>query len=190
MTKKNKSATVAVIAVVLLVALIYVILDKTTVNLAVGTEVQTPEYNNAQQMKAVSSVVVKVKATEEKSPYKIVIGENFEKSYTKTVAEVTEVIQGELNAGDKITVMEEYEEKINEGLRLGKTLTVSGLYTPMKPGLEYILFLSWAEEHNGYWIVLNHMGKVNLDGKDKLEAKQPYTDADKALRNDIISTMK
>ncbi|NUU77666.1 hypothetical protein [Paenibacillus xylanilyticus] len=112
-----------------------------------------------------------------------------ETRYTVTRVEINQVFgnKGHQELKDYIHVLEPTYIVRNKGIYTGVTRYTYGDYTPMQAGYRYVLFLSWDEKHNGYWITSLEQGKFNVDQKDSAERALAEKNLQvKALKEDVF----
>lgn len=126
-------------------------------------------YNNVDEIVKDTDLAVKVVTTEE-SKNVLYQKDGYPEGYTLTQVKVLKVYNDNINRdiAKEINVIEP-TYLVENGITPGQTRFSYEEYTPLVAGHEYILFLKWNEERNGYWIHSLEQGKVNLNGSDKKE---------------------
>lgn len=145
-------------------------------------------FNDPKELQEFSPIIIEATASKSSKPFTVMVDEadDYKFKYTKTDVTVDKVIKGELDEKDVITIIEGYYVEGNNGVKPGKSIISLGNYTPLIPDAKYLLFLSWSEERDGYWIVANDVGKMNLDGKDERELEVNINSDLEVLRNQTI----
>ncbi|WP_438348714.1 hypothetical protein ACP8HI_24490 [Paenibacillus sp. FA6] len=138
-----------------------------------------------------ADVIVEITALDKSSNF---LKGNADLQIGHTVSEV-KVNQVFGNPSDKevgsiIDVLEPTYTINNKGIAPGVTRYNYGRYTPMKGGLEYVLFLAWDDTQNAYWIMSLEQGKYNIDKKDTKELSAAGSMSQyEALKEDVMKKL-
>ncbi|MCG7376222.1 hypothetical protein MH215_04405 [Paenibacillus sp. ACRSA] len=167
---KNKPFVFGVLIIVLIAGISYIIADQTIENTETISISDHHIFADYEELAEHADLIVEVTATGEST--QMIEGESgMGRSYTVTQVAVNQVFanstQQELK--DELDVLEPTYVMRNKGLYTGVTRYNYGHYTPMYADQRYVLFLSWDDKRQGYWVSSLEQGKFNVDHRDTEE---------------------
>ncbi|QKS69847.1 hypothetical protein FLK61_23970 [Paenalkalicoccus suaedae] len=158
--------TVPLVAVIITIIIGFIILDSSTENIVQGGDTTNVLFSDADEMEAYADIVIEVVATNDNTH----VSRGEFDGHTLTKVEVLEVFKNNTgkDIGPYMAVAEPYY--VSDRI-IGHDVITYGDYMPLEEDGNYILFLSWAENIEGYWIVSLEQGQIKL-GEDASDDEQ------------------
>ncbi|MEI7028430.1 hypothetical protein [Paenibacillus sp. y28] len=166
---KQKSLFVITLITLTLVA-VYLVADHYYVKEVEASHADYKVYNSVEELAQDVPLIVEVTATPNTKEFKNENSEYLE-GYALTEVIINKVHKDDyhkIKTEDRLPVIERFFTMEN-GVLPGKTRYLVENYTGLQAKSKYLLFLTWSEERQGYWIQAVHQGKINIDGQDKKE---------------------
>ncbi|MCM3170773.1 hypothetical protein [Paenibacillus sp. MER 99-2] len=183
---KNKPFVFGVLIIVLIAGISYIIADQTIENTETISSSDHHIFADYEELAEHADLIVEVTTTDESTQ---VIEDRSGRGHTVTRVAVNQVFanstQRELH--DQLDILEPTYVMRNRGLYTGVTRYNYGHYTPMYADHRYVLFLSWDEQRQGYWVRSLEQGKFNVDHRDTEEqATRANNPQLQALKTDVL----
>ncbi|KQY82681.1 hypothetical protein ASD24_14965 [Paenibacillus sp. Root52] len=183
---KNKPFVFGVLIIVLIAGISYIIADQ-TIEDRVGISISDHHiFADYEELAEHTDLIVEVTATDE-STY--VIEDRSGRGHTVTRVSVNQVFanSNQQKLHDQLDILEPTYVMRNRGLYTGVTRYNYGHYTPMYADQRYVLFLSWDDKRQGYWVRSLEQGKFNVDHRDTEEqATRANNPQLQALKTDVL----
>ncbi|WP_145408251.1 hypothetical protein [Paenibacillus xylanexedens] len=185
---KNKPFVFGVLIIVLIAGISYIIADQ-TIEDRVGISISDHHiFADYEELTERADLIVEVTATDESTQViedKIGMG----RGHTVTRVAVNQVFANptQQELPDQLNILEPTYVMRNRGLYTGVTRYSYGHYTPMYADHRYVLFLSWDNKRQGYWVSSLEQGKFNVDHRDTEEqATRANNPQLQALKTDVL----
>ncbi|MDQ0171155.1 hypothetical protein [Paenibacillus tundrae] len=165
---KNKPFVFGVLIIVLIAGISYIIADQTIENTETISSSDHHIFADYEELAEHADLIVEVTATNESTQ---VIEDRSGRGHTVTRVAVNQVFANstQQKLHDQLDILEPTYVMRNRGLYTGVTRYNYGHYTPMYADQRYVLFLTWDDKRQGYWVRSLEQGKFNVDHRDTEE---------------------
>ncbi|MDR6723420.1 hypothetical protein J2W91_001872 [Paenibacillus amylolyticus] len=185
---KNKPFVFGVLIIVLIAGISYIIADQTIEDRVNTISSDHHVFTDYEELAEHADLIVEVTATDE-STQVIEDKSGMGRGHTVTRVAINQVFanstQQELHV--QLDILEPTYVMRNKGLYTGVTRYSYGRYTPMHADQRYVLFLTWDEQRQGYWVRSLEQGKFNVDHRDTEEqATRANNPQLQALKTDVL----